>query len=52
MTEHVKSYYAATANDHQPYPQLNESIDCDVCIVGAAIPACHRRCFWLKPVIT
>ncbi len=25
MTEHVKSYYAATANDHQPYPQLNES---------------------------
>ncbi|MGA9616210.1 MAG: FAD-binding oxidoreductase, partial [Serratia proteamaculans] len=34
MTEHVKSYYAASANSHAPYPQLNESIECDVCIVG------------------
>ncbi|CAI1546709.1 NAD(P)/FAD-dependent oxidoreductase [Serratia entomophila] len=34
MTEHVASYYAATANPHAPYPALNEDIHCDVCIVG------------------
>lgn len=34
MTEHVNSYYAASANPHAPYPQLNESVQCDVCIVG------------------
>ncbi|MGF6192748.1 gamma-glutamylputrescine oxidase [Serratia sp. 509] len=32
--EHVASYYAASANPHAPYPQLNEAIRCDVCIVG------------------
>ncbi|WP_158783514.1 FAD-binding oxidoreductase [Pantoea sp. BAV 3049] len=32
--EHVKSYYAATANPHAPWPQLNDSIQCDVCIIG------------------
>ena len=34
MMEHVASYYAASANPHAPYPQLNEPIRCDVCIVG------------------
>ncbi|CAI0719606.1 Gamma-glutamylputrescine oxidoreductase [Serratia entomophila] len=34
MTEHVASYYAATANPHAPYPALSEDIHCDVCIVG------------------
>ncbi|MDN6228483.1 MAG: FAD-binding oxidoreductase, partial [Enterobacterales bacterium] len=34
MTEHVNSYYAASANPHAPYPQLTESVQCDVCIVG------------------
>ncbi|VEI72815.1 Gamma-glutamylputrescine oxidoreductase [Serratia fonticola] len=34
MMEHVASYYAANANPHAPYPQLNEAIRCDVCIVG------------------
>ncbi len=34
MMEHVASYYAASANPHAPYPQLNEAIRCDVCIVG------------------
>ncbi|MCX8965807.1 FAD-binding oxidoreductase [Erwinia psidii] len=32
--DHVKSYYAATANPHAPWPQLNDSIQCDVCIIG------------------
>lgn len=32
--EHVASYYAASANPHAPYPQLNGDIRCDVCIVG------------------
>lgn len=34
MMEHVASYYAASVNPHAPYPQLNETISCDVCIVG------------------
>ncbi|TQI81287.1 gamma-glutamylputrescine oxidase [Serratia fonticola] len=34
MMEHVASYYAASANPHAPYPQLNGAIRCDVCIVG------------------
>ncbi len=32
--EHVQSYYAATINPHAPWPQLNDSIQCDVCIIG------------------
>lgn len=34
MTEHVASYYAASANPHAAYPSLKEAIRCDVCIVG------------------
>ncbi|QCR35576.1 FAD-binding oxidoreductase [Nissabacter sp. SGAir0207] len=34
MTEHIASYYAATANPHEPWPQLAGSIECDVCVVG------------------
>ncbi|MDU6926843.1 FAD-binding oxidoreductase [Franconibacter helveticus] len=34
MMEHVKSYYAASANAHAPYPTLTESLECDVCVVG------------------
>lgn len=33
--KHVESYYAATANDHAPWPMLQENIRCDVCIIGA-----------------
>lgn len=32
--QHVESYYAATANAHEPWPELQESIQCDVCIIG------------------
>lgn len=31
---YVESYYAATANPHAPWPTLQESIQCDVCIIG------------------
>jgi gamma-glutamylputrescine oxidase len=34
-TEHTGSYYAATRNDKRDRPVLNESLDVDVCIVGA-----------------
>ncbi|HDS1117428.1 TPA: FAD-binding oxidoreductase [Pluralibacter gergoviae] len=34
MTEHTGSYYAASANKHDPFPTLSESLTCDVCIVG------------------
>lgn len=32
--KHVESYYAATANPHADWPQLEQSIQCDVCIIG------------------
>ena len=31
---HVKSYYAATANDHTRYPRLEGAVKADVCVVG------------------
>jgi gamma-glutamylputrescine oxidase len=34
VTEHVASYYAATANGHAAYPPLTQSLRCDVCIIG------------------
>lgn len=33
--EHTASYYAATANDHTRYPELEGSQQADICIVGA-----------------
>jgi gamma-glutamylputrescine oxidase len=34
MTEHTASYYAASANAHLPWPQLEGDVECDVCVVG------------------
>ena len=34
MTEHTTSYYAASANKYEPFPTLDGSINCDVCVVG------------------
>lgn len=34
MTEHTTSYYAASANRYEPFPALEETIGCDVCVVG------------------
>lgn len=48
MTEHVKSYYAATANAHQPYPQLNESIECDVCVIGGGYTGLSSALFLVE----
>ena len=32
--DHVKSYYAATANDGTRYPQAKGDMRADVCVVG------------------
>lgn len=32
---YVENYYTATMNPHAPRPVLQESIQCDVCIIGA-----------------
>jgi gamma-glutamylputrescine oxidase len=34
-TEHVASYYAATANPTPERPTLESDVECDVCVVGA-----------------
>lgn len=33
--QHVDSYYAASAIGMRAYPQLNATLDCDVCVIGA-----------------
>src|SRR5262245_7234041 len=38
--EHVKSYYAATANPAPRYPALAGNVDCDVCVIGGGIAGC------------
>lgn len=35
MNTHTSSYYADSVIDMPDYPQLQDSIECDVCIVGA-----------------
>jgi len=35
-----KSYYQATASPAPPRPELQGSIDCDVCIIGGGIAGC------------
>ncbi|MGD8162245.1 NAD(P)/FAD-dependent oxidoreductase [Pantoea sp. FN0307] len=42
---HVDSYYAATANSHQPWPQLDGSVQCDVCIIGAGFTGLSSALF-------
>lgn len=32
--DYVNNYYTATANPHTSWPQLNDSIQCDVCVIG------------------
>ena len=32
---HVNSYYAATRNHRAELPVLEESVECDVCVIGA-----------------
>lgn len=35
MQQHTSSYYAASTNNQRDFPQLNQDIRCDVCIIGA-----------------
>ncbi|MBS7561823.1 FAD-binding oxidoreductase [Pseudomonas sp. RC4D1] len=35
MQTYVNSYYAATRNQITDYPPLEESVECDVCVIGA-----------------
>jgi gamma-glutamylputrescine oxidase len=35
--DHVNSFYAATLTDEVSFPQLNESLEVDVCVVGAGL---------------
>jgi len=43
--DHVKSYYAATANPHESWPRLQESIQCDVCVIGAGFTGLSSALF-------
>lgn len=43
--KHPESYYAATANHHQRWPQLTESIQCDVCIIGGGFTGLSSALF-------
>ncbi|XNM78152.1 aldehyde dehydrogenase family protein [Escherichia coli] len=52
MTEHTSSYYAASANKHAPFDTLNESISCDVCVVGGGYTWLCPRCIWRKRALT
>jgi len=42
---HVNSYYAATANLHDAWPQLKESIQCDVCVIGGGFTGLSSALF-------
>lgn len=39
--DHVASWYAATLNDTTQHPQLTESLEADVCIIGAGYTGLH-----------
>lgn len=43
--QHVGSYYAATANAHEPWPALQESVQCDVCIIGGGFTGLSSALF-------
>jgi len=42
---YVDSYYAATINRHQPWPQLEGPVQCDVCIIGAGFTGLSSALF-------
>lgn len=45
VMEHVKSYYAATMNDHAPRPALDNDIECDVCVIGGGFTGLSSALF-------
>ncbi|HZF25342.1 MAG TPA: FAD-binding oxidoreductase [Steroidobacteraceae bacterium] len=40
LSDHIHSYYSATAHAVPDHPPLRGAIDCDVCVVGAGIAGC------------
>ncbi|PIJ50859.1 gamma-glutamylputrescine oxidoreductase [Erwinia sp. OLTSP20] len=43
--DHVKSYYAATAHQHADWPVLQDTVDCDVCVIGAGFTGLSSALF-------
>jgi len=37
QAKHIESYYAATALNARDYPLLDESMSCDVCVIGGGL---------------
>lgn len=46
--QHVSSYYAASANQHPAWPQLDENIQCDVCVVGGGYTGLSSALFLVE----
>lgn len=45
MSDHVRSYYAASRNDHTRYPALAGDVTVDVCVVGAGFSGLSTAIF-------
>ncbi|MCW2291442.1 gamma-glutamylputrescine oxidase [Pseudomonas sp. BIGb0408] len=48
MTQHVDSYYAASRNPRVDYPALGESVETDVCVIGAGYTGLSTALFLLE----
>ncbi|SDH80552.1 gamma-glutamylputrescine oxidase [Pseudomonas flavescens] len=48
MTQHVDSYYAASRNPRVDYPMLGESVETDVCVIGAGYTGLSTALFLLE----
>ncbi|QZI68402.1 FAD-binding oxidoreductase [Pseudomonas protegens] len=48
MQTYVNSYYAATRNQTTDYPQLEESVECDVCVIGAGYTGLSSALFLVE----
>lgn len=48
MTQHVDSYYAASRNPRVDYPTLSESVETDVCVIGAGYTGLSTALFLLE----
>ncbi|GAB7532622.1 FAD-binding oxidoreductase [Pseudomonas sp. 3A(2025)] len=46
--QHVQSYYADSRNYHAEYPVLSESIETDVCVIGAGYTGLSTALFLLE----
>jgi gamma-glutamylputrescine oxidase len=40
ISDHVDSYYAASANSAPDHPPVQGAYDCDVCVIGAGLTGC------------